>query len=260
MTFRNTPYCSPYTNSQEEPTAQDVGTETDAGRLFTQDEVNHFLSEDRRRHKAQLARMENELKEVLKNQSLTQKERDSLQATLDDISKQLRTKEEELKVRIKQLEDQYTAQIAEKQNIAQQWEARYQNMVIERSLYDAAAQGDAFNPQQIVMLLKHQSKLTEVLDPKTSKPSGDYKPMVEFQEKNEAGETIITQRTPEEAITWLKKNHPNLFKSNVVSGLGTNSATGGLTPGSDGRIDARKLSPEQYMELRRKNPAALGLK
>ena len=34
----------------------------------------------------------------------------------------------------------------------------------------------------------------------------------------------------------------NLFKSGVVSGIGANSATGGLASGSSGKIDARKLT------------------
>ena len=52
----------------------------------------------------------------------------------------------------------------------------------------------------------------------------------------------------------------NLFKSGVVSGIGGNSATGGLAPGANGQIDVRKLSPTQYREIREKNPELLGLK
>ncbi len=39
----------------------------------------------------------------------------------------------------------------------------------------------------------------------------------------------------------------------------TSSATGGLMPGKGGKIDVRKLTPQQYREIREKNPELLGL-
>ena len=51
----------------------------------------------------------------------------------------------------------------------------------------------------------------------------------------------------------------NLFRSGVVSGIGSRSATGGLMPGQGGQIDVRKLTPQQYREIRAKNPELLGL-
>ena len=53
--------------------------------------------------------------------------------------------------------------------------------------------------------------------------------------------------------------YANLFKSNVVAGVGANSATVGLAPGSNGRIDVRKMTPEQYAKLRKESPELLGL-
>jgi hypothetical protein len=50
-----------------------------------------------------------------------------------------------------------------------------------------------------------------------------------------------------------------MFRSGVVSGIGSGSATGGLMPGQGGKIDVRKLTPTQYREIREKNPELLGL-
>ena len=69
--------------------------------------------------------------------------------------------------------------------------------------------------------------------------------------------------TPEEAIKRMKQlpeTYGNLFKSGVVGGIGAASATGGLTPGSNGKVDTTKLTMDQYLELRKKNPAAVGLR
>ena len=49
----------------------------------------------------------------------------------------------------------------------------------------------------------------------------------------------------------------NLFKSGVVSGVGSGSGPG--TP-AGGKLDLRKLTQQQYMEIRAKNPELLGLR
>jgi hypothetical protein len=49
----------------------------------------------------------------------------------------------------------------------------------------------------------------------------------------------------------------NLFKSGVVSGIGSGSGPG--TP-SGGKLDLRNLTMQQYLELRAKNPELLGLR
>jgi len=74
-------------------------------------------------------------------------------------------------------------------------------------------------------------------------------------------EQVIMTRSPEEAVKRMKElpEWANLFKSGVVSGIGSSSATGGLIPGQGGKIDVRKLTPQQYREIRSKNPELLGL-
>jgi hypothetical protein len=57
----------------------------------------------------------------------------------------------------------------------------------------------------------------------------------------------------------LPEIYGNLFKSNVVSGIGSNSSTAGLAAGANGKVDPRKLSQAQYRELRAKNPESLDL-
>jgi len=73
---------------------------------------------------------------------------------------------------------------------------------------------------------------------------------------------VVMNRTAEAAVARMKEvpdQYGNLFKSGVVSGIGSSSATGGLMPGQGGKIDVRKLTPTQYREIREKNPELLGL-
>jgi hypothetical protein len=86
-------------------------------------------------------------------------------------------------------------------------------------------------------------------------------PMIDFPDISEdTKEPIVKQMTPTEAVERMKQLphiHGNLFKSNVVGGVGAGSATGG-TPGS-GKVDLKKITMEQYQQLRKTNPKALGL-
>jgi hypothetical protein len=92
---------------------------------------------------------------------------------------------------------------------------------------------------------------------------GSLTPMIDFPDIDEkTGKEVISLRTPEQAVQRMKElpeHYGNLFRSNVVSGVGSGSATGGAQPGEGGRIDPTSLTPEQYRRLRKENPEALGL-
>jgi hypothetical protein len=86
-------------------------------------------------------------------------------------------------------------------------------------------------------------------------------PMVDLPDTDvDTGRAIITQRTPTEAVSRLTELQPNLFKANVVSGVGGNSSTGGVTPGADGKLDPSGMSTAQFVEQYRKDPTKLGLR
>jgi hypothetical protein len=233
-------------------------------KTFTQDQLNKILAEDRRKHQQALAKTEQTYKELLaNNQNLSAKERAAMEENLAMISGQLRTKEQQAAFEKKQLEEQYQQKLTEKEKAAIEWEARYRESTISRSLQDAAVTNDAFSPDQIVTILKPMTKLIEVVDEASKKPTGYYRPVIEFPDKDpNTGEPMTTTRTPEEAVKRMKElpeKYGNLFKSNVVSGIGSNS-TAGLPAGSGGKIDVRSLSPQQYREIRAKNPELLGLR
>ena len=230
---------------------------------FTQDDLNRFLAEDRRKHQVQLQKMESQLNELAKSKSLTEQERQTLKENLDTIAGQLRTKEQQLTLEKRQLEEQYQTKIEESAKKAQTWEALFRDSTIDRSLQDAAVKHEAFNPAQLVTQLRPWTRVIEVMDEKTGKPTGKYKPVVDMPDVDATtNEQAIMTRSPEEAVKRMKEmpeQWGNLFRSNVVSGIGSSSATGGLMPGQGGKIDVRKLTPTQYREIREKNPELLGL-
>ena len=112
---------------------------------FTQDDLNRYLAEDKRKHQAQLQRVEKMLEETAASKNLTVQEREQLAQQLEDLRKETRTKEQQLAHERKQLEEQFTKQLTDEKKAREEWENRYREGTVERALQDAAVSGDAFN-------------------------------------------------------------------------------------------------------------------
>lgn len=242
------------------------GSDGTGGKVFSQDDVNRIvqdrLAKDRKTQETKYKDLEGEYKTLLENQSLSSDQRVKLESELEDIQKRFRTKEQQQAHERKQVEEQLSSELETYKVAALDWEGKYKTSVTDRALIDAATTGDAFNSQQVVALLRPMTKMIEAKGP-DGQPTGQLVPMLDFPDVNEAGEPVMTQRTPDEAVKRMKEipeQYGNLFKSNVVSGIGAGSANGGVTPGTAGRIDVTKLTPEQYMKIRKENPSLLGLK
>ena len=235
-----------------------------SSKTFTQDEVNKIVAADRRKLEESLKKAETSYKEVLANKNLTEQERKTLEENLSTVQGQLRTKEQQAMLEKKQLEEVYTGKIAEAEQKTKIWESMYRDSTVDRALQDAAVRNDAFNSSQITTLLRPWTRLMEVMDEKTGKPTGTFTPMVDFPDVDtNTGEAVILPRTPEEAVKRMKElpaSYGNLFKSGVVSGIGSSSATGGLSSGAGGKLNVAKLTPEQYRKIRKENPELLGLR
>lgn len=221
-----------------------AGSTGGSSQAFTQDDVNKFLAEDRRKHAAKLKAMEDKLSAAMQTSQMTQQQREELESSLEDMRKQFQTKEQAALAEKKKLESGYQTRIKELESRVEVAETRYTDSTIRRSLADAAVSGEAFNVEQIVTLLRPHTKLV------------DDKVVVDFNDMHvETGEPIVTQLSPSEAVKRMRELpeiHGNLFKPNVVSGMGASNGNG-----PSGKVDKRNLTPEQYAKLRRENPAAL---
>jgi hypothetical protein len=186
-----------------------------------------------------------------------------LETELADLQKSHRTKDQQAEYERKQERERFKSELEVTKEAAIHWEDLYKSSVVDRSLQDAAVLADAFNPSQIVDLLRPLTKMQEEQDVE-GKGIGKYTPLIDFPDVDETtGEQVISLRTPEQAVQRMKELpelHGNLFQPNVVSGVGSGSATGGVQSGDGGRVDPTKLSDEQYRKMRQDNPEALGLK
>jgi len=237
-----------------------------AGKTFTQEDVNRIVATDRRKLEEALKKTEKQYQDLLASQSLTEQERKALQANLEMVQGQLRSKEEQLLIEKKQIEETYAGKLQEMEKKAIHFETLYRDSTIDRALQDAAMKHESWSPSQVVALLRGQTKMIEETDPRTGKLTGKYKPVVEMQTLNTTtGEMETKTYTPEDAVKKMKDTPDvwgNLFKSGVVSGIGAGTATGGLTLGQSGKLSAEaitKLTQEQFREIRANHPEWLGL-
>jgi hypothetical protein len=252
------------------PANPDKGEEVKAPEGFTpeqQKKFNDAIAAERRKQEAkyrkELEKTEATYKELLANsKSLTEQERKTLQENLEMIQGQLRSKEEQAVREKKELEAAYQGKLSAAELRAQAAESRWRDSTIIRALQDAAVEHEAYSTRQVVTLLKDWTKLVEKVDA-SGKGTGQFDVMVDFPDKDATtGQEIKTARTPSEAVKRMTEiaEYQNLFRRNVVSGVGGNSAIGGLTPGSNGRIDVRNLTHDQFLKVRAENPELLGLR
>lgn len=231
-------------------------------KTFSQTDVNTFLAEDRRKHQEKITKLEGSYKKILADTNLQKEQRAKLEAELQDLQASQRTKTQQEEYDRKQERERVDLEISDLKDSAEHWETLYKSSVVDRSLQDAAIAQDAFNPTQITGLLRPMTRMQEKADD-NGNPLGVFSPVIDFPDIDEtSGDQITTLRTPEEAVQRMKElpqHYGNLFRSNVVSGVGSGSATGGVKSG-EGRIDPTKLTPEQYRKIRKENPEALGLK
>src|SRR5208283_5367116 len=80
---------------------------------YTQEDLNKILAEDRRKHQAQIVKIQQTLEETLTSKNLTTQEREQLAQRLEDMQKETRTKDQQAAHERKQMEEQYQTKLEE---------------------------------------------------------------------------------------------------------------------------------------------------
>lgn len=225
--------------------------EQNKGQQFTQEQVNRFLADERRKAQKINEKTVKQLEDLRKNASLTEQEKVNLEERIETLRNEFLTKEELAK---KEQQKEANKRKEELINIAKEkdkWKKLYEDSTVDNNILAAAsADQDVFNPIQFLELLRPKTRLVEELD-EEGKATGRFIPRVKLAGKNKDGESIILELTPVEAVKQMKENTAefgNLFKSNVVKGVGGNNV--GDTKKGGGPPE----DPALFREWRKKNP------
>jgi hypothetical protein len=230
-----------------DPTANIAGTGNpgtgngDGDRTFSQADLNKILADDKRKHQERYAQLETEHHTLLQSQTLTEEERNKLNDRLADLQGAQRTKEQQIEFDRKKTEEKHNTSLKEAQDRGDHWEELYKKETVVRAILDAASSGDAYNPAQVVDFLEPKTELKDI--------EGRLTPMVDFPDIDEkTGKPVQTLCSPADAVKRMRqltKKHGNLFKSNVVSGVG--AGQGEVSP-SD--TDYQSMDPATYRKNR----------
>jgi hypothetical protein len=176
------------------------------------------------------------------------------------MRQETQTKEQQLAHEKKQLEEQYERKLKEEKKGRETAEALYKETTITRDLTEAAVAHDAFNVETLMAVLKPWSRVEEVKDAK-GKGTGKFQTVVDYPTTDpETGEPIVIPLTAKKAVKYMTEKPEkwgNLFRAGVAAGVASNS---GIPTGTGGKVDFKSLTQEQYLKIRRENPALLGLR
>lgn len=219
---------------------------------FTQEDLNRFLADDRRKHQQQVQKTVAELEELRKAKGLSDQERDALSARIEEMNNSLLTKEEQAKRELEKRDKEYKTALESRTKESDSWKGLYSQELTTNQILRSAEKHGAVNSEQIMELLLPKTRLTEVLG-EDGKPTGRYEPKIKFRDEKD-GKPVELDLTIEECVKRMKElpeRFGNLFKSGTQGGLGgTGSAGSGGGGGTNSTIPPK--DPDAYRAWRKK--------
>jgi hypothetical protein len=231
----------------EDPPAPPAPPAEPPATTFTQDQVNKFLAEERRKSAEKTKKALEELDLVKSKATLTDQERKDMEGRIESLSNELLTKEElakkEKETIAKKLETEKQQAITERDS----WQRRFVDSNISTALTQAAVEGKAYNPEQIIALLKPQTRMVEELG-EDGKPTGNLIPKVKLSDMGKDGKQVTLELHPKDAVKRLRESEAfvNLFNDDSNGGLGK------FSKAKDGQLDVAEAAkdPATYRKLR----------
>lgn len=216
---------------------------------FTQEHVNKLLATEKRKHQQATQKALDELEAIKKRANLTAVERAELEGRIEQMHNEFLTKEELTKKERDKVTRDYEARIAVLGKEKETWQSKYTDSTVVRSITDAAAVGNAYNPVQIVAILRPITRLVEGLN-SDGEPTGELVPKVAFSDTDKDGKPVTLELSPSEAVKRMSEMDQflNLFKGEGIGGLGSTSRAGGKAPD----MVTLAKDPQKYRDARKK--------
>ncbi|RMD50712.1 hypothetical protein D6827_03520 [Candidatus Parcubacteria bacterium] len=167
---------------------------------------------------AEKRRLLNQLKEMQSNFAGTQAEKEALQKRIDELEEQVLSKEELAKKRFEEAKRKQEEELKKFQTESQRWRQQFENHLIETKILEAASKEEtrAFNPRQIVDLLRHRAFVTEEIDD-SGNPTG--KMVVKLRLFDDELGKEVELDFDEGWKKWAeRKENDNLFRSRLAPG------------------------------------------
>ena len=227
-----------------------VGTPSQDGNVtFTQEQLNEIVVKRNKKVRQQLETAEATVEKLLKTQNLSSQDRAGLEAQLNDLQTQMRTKEQQAIYERKKAEAEYASKLEETNGQLNFYKGQFETTTRDNAILTAATQHDAFNPELFIDVLSPRTEIVKETN-ESGEETGRLVPRVKVAVKADDGTVAEVYKTPAEAIEIMKgqpEKFGGLFKSNVAKGIGegSNSTFAGST-----KVDVAKMTTEEYMANR----------
>ena len=221
--------------------------------VFTQEQVNTMMADEKRKNQNKQRELVTELESLKKNTALTTEERDSLQSRIEELQNQFLTSEEKARQDVEKKKKEFQVNVETLTSERDTWRKKHSQLLIDTEITRSAADGKALHVEQISAILNPKTKLSEKLDDE-GRPTGEFEPRVKFADKDKDDKPIILDLTVNEAVKRMKElpQYGNLFEGDKKGGLG---GTGSSISGK--KVDLVKIAksdPVAYRKLRKERP------
>jgi DNA repair exonuclease SbcCD ATPase subunit len=219
-------------------------------KTFTQTEVNRITGQRNAALKERYGALEATYTELLEQTNLTEAAREKMEAELEQIQAQMRTKEQQQEFERKQAQSKFENELKKANEKGEKYETLFKESVTKRAITDAALANDGCNADDFIAHLSPKTVMVFEQDAE-GKPTDNMVPMVNWDLRDEeTGVVTKVQKTPEEIVKIMqddKAKYGHLFKSNVVAGVGAGTAN--ASPNLSGKIDPKTLTTADFMKL-----------
>lgn len=225
----------------DDPPADPDPASTEEDKKFTQADVDRMMkkrwgeSQDVKKIKEDHAK---QLKELRENGALTEAERNTLSAKIEELETSMLTKEEQAAKKIKDAHEKASKEVSKATEERDTWRTRYTSSMVERALTDAAVSVDAISPAQIRGMYQSGAYLEESVGD-DGKPNGVFVPKLRFKGFSEDKKKMVDFDLPvEDAIKKIKDDglNANLFKGSQKPGTGSPPSGGSGGSGGNGQM------------------------
>jgi hypothetical protein len=204
----------------------------DPGKTFTQDDVDRIVGErlvrEKDRFKVEKADLLRQYNEVLENHRLTDEQRRTYEARVNELESQVLSKDELAVKRLRQREEEWAAKFKHMDEKLSHSKKQHESFRIRTEILEAASVSRALNPSQVLGLLAPSAQVEEILDDQ-GKFTGQYRVMVPVAVEQD-GQAVEKSLPVREAVkVFLEQpSNFNLVKSTVKGGSGFQPSSSSL--------------------------------
>jgi hypothetical protein len=216
---------------------------------FNQAQVNDIVVKRNKKVQQQLETAEATIEKMLKTNNLSAQDRAGMEAQLETLQAEMRTKEQQATYEAKKLQAEYDQKLEVTSKEMNFYKTQFETSTRDNAIRAAASQHDAYNPDQFINVLSPRTEIVKETN-EAGEETGRLVPRVKVEVKAEDGTVAEVLKTPAEAIEIMKGQPElfgNLFKGNVAKGIGEGS-NNAFASGT--KVDVTKMTDAEYFKNR----------